>query len=83
MRKYEGKRLGYIILPIVIPENMTPEEALDNNKNYNVIWDVLQALRSIDDKFNIEVNSIKYDGKATKVSTGVIGKGSHDDILKK
>lgn len=79
MRKYEGKKSGYIILPIVVPENMTPEEALDNNRNYNVIWDVLQALRSIDDKFNIEVNSIQYDGKASKISTGVIGKGTNDE----
>lgn len=78
MRKYEGKKLGYIILPIVIPENMTPEEALDKDRNYNVIWDVLQALRSIDDKFDIEVNSIQYDKKPSKVGTGVIGRGKGD-----
>ncbi|MBQ9419210.1 MAG: DEAD/DEAH box helicase [Synergistaceae bacterium] len=83
MRKNYGKKFGYVILPIVIPFGKTPEEALDDEKNYNVIWDVLQALRSIDDQFYIEVNNVKYDGKPGKVFTrriGKPGKGGGDDI---
>jgi predicted helicase len=43
MRKSPGKKLGYVILPVVIPANMTPEEALSDNKTYKVVWEVLQA----------------------------------------
>ncbi|MBQ7561322.1 MAG: DEAD/DEAH box helicase [Synergistaceae bacterium] len=81
MRKSQGKKLGYVILPVVVPPGVTPEDALNTDKNYNVIWDVLQALRSHDDKFQVEVNSLKYDGLSSKIITGVIGRPDkeHDD----
>ncbi|WP_257612465.1 helicase-related protein, partial [Oenococcus oeni] len=34
MRRYEDKDYGYIILPIVIPADVTPESVLDDNKTY-------------------------------------------------
>jgi len=46
MRRAEGKRYGYIILPVGIPADMKPEEALKNNEKYKVVWQVLQALRA-------------------------------------
>ena len=46
MRRAEGKRYGYIILPIGIPADKTPEEALKDNEKYKVVWQVLQALRA-------------------------------------
>ncbi len=52
MRRAEGKKRGYIILPIGIPADIPPEIALDNNQKYNVIWQVLNALRAHDDNFN-------------------------------
>ncbi len=52
MRRAEGKKRGYIILPIGIPADIPPEIALENNKKYNVIWQVLNALRAHDDNFN-------------------------------
>lgn len=52
------KKLGYIILPVVIPSSQTPSEALNDNKNFKVVWQVLQALRSHDDRFNAMVNQI-------------------------
>ena len=65
MRKAPGKEFGYIILPVAIDADQSPEEALKNNKRFKVVWDVLNALRSHDDRFNAMVNSIDLD-KNTK-----------------
>lgn len=58
MRKAPGKDLGYVVLPVVIPAGMTPNDALDNNDVYRVVWQVLQALRSHDDRFDAMVNKL-------------------------
>jgi predicted helicase len=58
MRKAPGKELGYVVLPVVIPAGMTPNDALDNNEVYKVVWQVLQALRSHDDRFDAMVNKM-------------------------
>jgi predicted helicase len=58
MRKAPGKDLGYVVLPVVIPAGMTPNDALDNNEVYKVVWQVLQALRSHDDRFDAMVNKL-------------------------
>ncbi len=63
MRKSEGKNYGYIILPIGIPAGMEPEEALGDNKKYKIVWDVLQALRAHDDRFNNTINKIELNRK--------------------
>ena len=59
MRKAEGKKLGYVILPVVIPANMTPEQALDDNENYRVVWQILNALRAHDDRFDATINKLE------------------------
>lgn len=61
MRKSEGKKFGYIIIPVIVPANEEPEKALDNNKCYAVVWTVLNALRAHDDRFNAVVNQIKLN----------------------
>ncbi len=58
MRKPPGKEIGYIILPIAIPAGQDPASALDKNSDYDVVWDVLQALRSHDERFNAYINRI-------------------------
>lgn len=63
MRKAEGKKRGYVILPVVIPAGVEPEKALDDNKTYKVVWQVLQALRSHDDRFDAMINKLDYIGK--------------------
>jgi predicted helicase len=60
------KKLGYVILPVVIPTGMSPHEALNDNKTYKVVWDVLQALRSHDDKFDAMVNKLDLIGTDNK-----------------
>jgi len=61
MRNAPGKKRGYVILPVVIPANIEPHEALNDNKVYGVVWDVLQALRSHDDRFDAMVNKMDLD----------------------
>lgn len=63
MRRAKGKEIGYIILPVVVPFGMTAEQALDNNKAYRVVWQVLQALRSHDDRFDAMINKLELNGK--------------------
>lgn len=63
MRRAPGKKYGYIIIPVVIPSGMEPEKALDNNKYFGIVWDVLQALRAHDDRFNATVNKIELNKK--------------------
>ena len=65
MRNSPGKKLGYVILPVVIPHGMEPHEALADNKTYAVVWQVLQALRSHDDRFDAMVNKLDLIGKDT------------------
>lgn len=67
MRKFEGKEYGYIILPVVIPAGMTPEEALDNTDAFKVVWEIVQALRSHDERLDGAINGLEYDPATTAV----------------
>ena len=74
MRKSPNKKYGYIILPIVVPDDVPPEVALNDNKKYSIIWNVLQALRSHDDRFNNIVNSLQFNkGNQTRIVSKHIG----------
>ncbi len=76
MRRAPGKKYGYIIIPVVIPSTASAEEALDNNDCYNVVWTVLNALRSHDDRFNAEINKIDLNRRAGNApAPNVIGTG--------
>ena len=65
MRNAPGKKRGYVVLPVVIPAGMEPHDALNDNKTYAVVWQVLQALRSHDDRFDAMVNKLDLIGKDT------------------
>ena len=67
MRRFEDKDYGYIILPVVIPAGYTPEEALDNTDAFKVVWEIVQALRSHDERLEGGVNSLQYDMATTSV----------------
>ncbi len=58
MRKPPGKQLGYVILPVAVPAGSDPATALDKNKDYDAVWEVLQALRAHDERFNAYINRI-------------------------
>nr|WP_272916485.1 DEAD/DEAH box helicase family protein [Qipengyuania vulgaris] len=59
MRRAEGKKMGYVILPIGVPAGMEPEEALANNEKYKVVWQILNALRAHDERFDATINKLE------------------------
>lgn len=75
MRKFEGKEYGYIILPVVIDTNSDPASVLDNNDKYKEVWQVLNALRSTDERFEAEINKLELNkNKSGRIN--VIGTNS-------
>jgi predicted helicase len=80
MRKAPGKDYGYIILPIAIPSDLPADEALSDNKRYRVVWQILQALRAHDDRFNATINKIDLNKKKPRnIMVGTVGFDSGDD----
>lgn len=83
----EEKKYGYIIIPIVVDENQKPEDVLNNNTTFEVVWSILNALRSHDDNFNAEVNKINLNKKkndpnddpSSKITIGGAGLGDPQD----
>ena len=65
MRKAEGKSYGYIILPVAVPTGVEPAAALDQEERFAVVWSVLRALRSHDDRLEAEINQIDLNSKPT------------------
>jgi len=61
MRISEGKKYGYIIIPVVIPSYVEADKALDKNESFKTVWSVLNALRSHDDRFNATINKIELN----------------------
>ncbi|WP_342661761.1 hypothetical protein Rruber_05591 (plasmid) [Rhodococcus ruber] len=70
MRLNPGKDYGYIILPVAVPAGVSPAQALSDNRRFKVVWQVLNALRAHDDRFNAMVNSIALNTGNEVVKTG-------------
>ena len=66
MRKAPGKEYGYIILPVTIPAGVDPAAALDDNERFATVWSVLRALRSHDDRFDVEINQLDLNNSPTE-----------------
>jgi predicted helicase len=56
MRRAKDKNMGYVILPIGVPAGVAPEDALNDNERYRVVWQILNALRSHDERFDAIIN---------------------------
>jgi len=56
MRRAEGKKMGYVILPVGVPAGVEPEVALKDNERYRVVWQILNALRAHDERFDGTIN---------------------------
>lgn len=57
MRRAEGKRFGYIIIPVFVPSGTDEATALSSSKDYKVVWDVIRALRSHDERLDAVINA--------------------------
>ncbi|MCY3936570.1 MAG: DEAD/DEAH box helicase family protein [Chloroflexi bacterium] len=55
MRLAQNKQYGYIILPVVIDEGQQPEQILEDSA-FKMVWDVLSALRSHDNRLDAQVS---------------------------
>jgi len=80
MRKVEGKDYGYIILPIGVPAGAEAHSILDNNEKYAVVWEILNALRSIDERFDATINKLALN-KNKPEQLEIIGVGNPPEGL--
>ena len=55
--------MGTIIIPVVVPSDIEPSVALQDNERFKVVWSVLNALRAHDDRFNATINKIDLNKK--------------------
>ena len=87
MRSFKGKKYGYIIIPVIVPSDVKPEDALNDNERFKVVWTILNALRSHDENFNAHVNQINLNKtRPPKITIArvprdsyAIGNGAADD----
>ncbi|WP_371164057.1 type ISP restriction/modification enzyme [Buchananella felis] len=84
MRKAAGKKYGYIILPVAVPSGMKPEEVLKDNERFRVVWEVLQALRAHDERFDALVNKIDLNkqrpAQVKVIAVGPLGGGGEPGV---
>ena len=79
MRRAPGKRMGYVILPVGVPAGIPPEQALADNEKYRVVWQILNALRAHDERFDGTINQIDL-GQDVSDRLQIIGvSGDPDD----
>lgn len=82
MRRSEGKKYGYIVIPVVVPEDVEGDEVLEKHPNFKVVWTVLNALRAHDDRFNAEVNKIELSKRKPKhIIFGGVARSKDDDSV--
>ena len=55
MRRAPGKDKGYIVIPVVVPEDADPREQLEAS-DWSTVWQVVKALRSHDERLNYYIN---------------------------
>ena len=77
MRKSAGKKYGYIIIPVVVAIDKSPEEVLAESADFGTVWDVLNALRAHDERMDIFIQEISMKKPSEHILIG--GKTSGDD----
>jgi superfamily II DNA or RNA helicase len=60
IRKSKNKEIGTIVLPVLIPTDSDAEEALEDTA-FKPIWAILNALKSHDDDFAVELNNLRTE----------------------
>ena len=79
MRKFDNKELGYVILPITVAPGVTPEKALNDNEKYKVVWQILNALRAHDERFDSTINKLGL-GEDVSDRLEIVGVGARDEL---
>ena len=68
MRLAPNKKYGYIIIPICCDGYKSANEAIEKSDEFDMVWEVLNALRSHDDRIQSEVNLIKAGGRSNVIN---------------
>ena len=64
MRRAEGKRRGYIVLPVIVPDGRrVTDRAFLRSSAFQPVWDVISALRAHDERMDVWVNTADIGGK--------------------
>ena len=75
MRKAPGKKKGYIVIPVVVPEGASAVEMLKAS-DFKTVWSVVRALRSHDNRMEYYVSNRNVWTAKAPVSARVIGGGA-------
>ena len=67
MRKAPDKKIGYVIIPVVILKEDSVEDSLSRNEDWQPVWDVLRALRSHDDTLANEIELMRMGTASSKI----------------
>jgi predicted helicase len=72
--------MGYVILPVGVPADKSPEEALNENEKYRVVWQLLNALRAHDERFDATINQMSL-GQDVSDRIEIIGFDSKEIVI--
>ncbi|MCX5615716.1 DEAD/DEAH box helicase family protein [Bombella sp. TMW 2.2559] len=73
MRRAPGKKRGYIIIPVVVPEGRTADEYFTKGSTtFRTVWMVLQALRAHDSSLDDELDRVNLGGKLDHTKMEVV-----------
>ena len=69
MRTSPGKQTGYIVIPVVVGEgrSVTDTESL-NDPDFEVVWEVVRAIRSHDERMDLWVNHVDAARKSNRIT---------------
>lgn len=81
MRRAEGKHMGYVILPVGVPAGVPPDQALADNERYRVVWQILNALRAHDERFDSTINKMSL-GQDISDSVEIVGVTADSEELR-
>ena len=81
MRRADGKKMGYVILPVGVPAGVPPEQALADNERYRVVWQILNALRAHDERFDSTINKASL-GQDISDKVEIVGINAESEELK-
>lgn len=81
MRRAEGKKMGYVILPVGVPAGVPPEQALSDNERYRVVWQILNALRAHDERFDSTINKASL-GQDISDKVEIVGVNADSEELR-
>jgi predicted helicase len=72
MRKAPGKKYGYIIIAVIVPSYLDPEETLEDHASFGPVWAVLNALKSHDDRFVSTITKINFNERIPDGGGGIL-----------